>query len=276
MFLNKSFPYSTSSRVHIFIGIALGIFVLFILFFLEPYNSGNARFPFKTIYLSLYGIIAFVSYFLMHLVSILYYKNTKTWTLFEEVVFGLIFIVIATIISFFYTEISINKNPERLNLNYFLGWFKVIFMGFGILSFIPTILLRNRYAKTNLKNNTKTSLEDDLTKDITISGSLKKESFQVNETTIVYIKSENNYVSIFYFEDNRLKEKLLRSTLANIKKQLPQFIKIHRSYIVNPKFMSSLKGNKQNAKLHLKKTEHNIPVSQTFFETVNTILNHPK
>lgn len=200
------------------------------------------------------------------------------WKFFEEIIFCLVFIIVSIIVAFFYTEIIINKNPERLNLNHFIGWFEAIFLGFGILLFIPTILLRKRYTRTYLKNKLEDLGKESLIKikNITISGSLKKESFMVDETTLVYIKSENNYVSIFYFKENSLKEKLLRNTLANIKKQLPSFIKIHRSYIVNPNFILSLKGSKQNAKLYLKKVERSIPIAQPFFETVTTIFNNPK
>ena len=87
------------------------------------------------------------------------------------------------------------------------------------------------------------------------------------------MKSENNYVRIFYFEKNSLKEKLIRSSLSNIKNQLPLFIKINRSYIVNPNYMLSIKGNKQNAKLQLKVVEKTIPISLPFFKIVNTLLN---
>ncbi|WP_299439815.1 LytTR family transcriptional regulator DNA-binding domain-containing protein [uncultured Aquimarina sp.] len=276
MFLNKSFPYNISLRVHIFIGITLGFFVLFILFFLEPFDSGSSDFSFKTIYLTGYGVMTFFMYFIIHLFSAIYYKKAKVWKLFEEIIFCLFFIISVIIIAFFYTEIIINKNPERLNLNHFFGWFKVIFFGFGTLLFISAILLRKRYTRTKVQDKSEDLTKEDLIKNITISGSLKKESFQVDQTNLVYVKSENNYVSIFYFEENLLKEKLLRSTLSNIQKQLPLFVKIHRSYIVNPDFTLSLKGSKQNAKLYLKKTEHSIPVSQPFFETVHTLLNHPK
>ncbi len=278
MFLNKSFPYTISSRIHVFIGLSLGIFVLFILFCLEPFNSGSSNFSYRTIYFIVYGIITFVTYLIAHLFSVLYYKKIEIWKLFEEIIFCLVFIIISIIIAFFYTEIIINKNPERLNLNHFLGWFQAIFLGFGILLFIPTILLRKRYTRTNLKNQLEDLKKEGVinTKNIIISGSLKKESFLVNEPNLVYVKSENNYVRIFYFEENSLKEKLLRSTLANIKKQLPSFIKTHRSYIVNPHFILSLKGNKQNAKLYLKKTECSIPISQPFFNTINALLNNPK
>lgn len=278
MFLNKSFPYSTSYRLHVIIGISIGIFVLFILFFLEPFNSGNTDFSFRTIYFIAYGIITFVTYFILHLFSILYYKSTGIWKLFEEIIFCLFFIVTSIIVAFFYTEIVINKKPERLNLDHFLGWFEAIFLGFGILIFITTILIRKRYSGTNLKNNLENleKKKSSIAKNITITGSLKNESFLVDQTNLVYVKSENNYVRIFYFDENLVKEKLLRSTLTNIKKQLPSFIKIHRSYIVNPNFIISLKGSKQNAKLYLKKIENSIPVSQSYFERVTTLFNKPK
>ncbi len=278
MFLNKSFPYTVSSRVHIFIGLCLGLFILFILFYLEPFNSGSSNFSFKTFYLSVYGLITFTTYFILHLFSSVYHKKNKIWNLFEEIIFCLTFITISIFIAFFYTEIIINKNPNRVNLQHFLGWFKAIFSGFGILLFVTTILLRKQYSKTVIENEPKKLKKENSnnTKNITLTGSLKKESFIINKTILVYIKSENNYVSILYFEENLLKEKLLRSTLANIKKQLPSFIQIHRSYIVNPNFMLSLKGNKQNAKLHLKNTERSIPISQSFFDTINTLLKNPK
>ena len=113
-------------------------------------------------------------------------------------------------------------------------------------------------------------------KSITIASSLKKEDFTINKEDLVYIKSENNYVLISYFESKVMKEKLLRNTLLNINAQLPTFIKIHRSYIVNPNFILFLKGSKQNAKLQLKDTGLTLPVSETYFKTVNSVVNRPK
>ena len=275
MFLNKSFPYTTSSRIHFIIGITLGFLILFILFFLKPFDSGNSNFPFKNLYFVVFGLIVFTNYTVIHLLSIIYYRKVQIWKYFEEILFCLVFIVTTIIIAFFYTEIIINKNPERVNLNYFLGWFKSIFLGFGILLFIPTILLRKQYTGTNTENNEK---EESIInfKEITISGSLKKDSLIVSKGNLVYIKSENNYLSIFYFEEKVLKEKLLRSTLMHVKKQLPSFIKVHRSYIVNPNFFSSIKGNKQNAKLYLKRVDSSIPISKPFFEKVNQLLINTK
>lgn len=276
MFLNKSFPYTTSSKIHIVIGVTLGVLILFILFFLEPFGSGSSDFPFKTLYFMVYGLITFAVYFITHLGSVIFYKKIQAWKLFNEITFCLVFLTMAVIVAFFYTEILINKNTGRLNFSHFLGWSEAILLGFGILVIIPAIILRNQYGHAPSKNNLKSSKDVLInTQEIRISGSLKKDSLRVSEANLVYIKSENNYVRIFYFEKSLLKEKLLRSTLTQIKKQLPSFIKVHRSYIVNPKFILSLKGNKQNAKVYLKKIDHSLPISKPFFESLNELfINH--
>ena len=182
MLLSKSFPYTISIKNHAFIGIALGILVLFIILFFEPFNSGNSNIQFKTIYFSVYGLITSITYLILHLFSVMHYSKIKSWKLSQEIIFCLTFITISTILAFYYTEIVINNKPERLNLVHFIGWFKAIFLGFGIIILIPTILLRKQFAKSDLKIKKENSVDIVASKKINLSGSLKKEFLQVDET----------------------------------------------------------------------------------------------
>ena len=105
----------------------------------------------------------------------------------EEIIFNVIFIFLSIIIGFYYTEIIINKNPERLNLPHFLGWFKTILFSFGILLFILTYYLRRKYTAKDLTNknvNSQTPTLSD-TKNITLTGSLKKDIFIVDEANLM-------------------------------------------------------------------------------------------
>lgn len=274
MFLKKPFHFNTSIKTHSFIGALLSFFILFIIFFLKPFDTGTSNFAFKTFYFLGYGIIPLITYLVIHLISIFFYEKTITWKLYKEIIFCLTFTTISVILAFLYTEIIINKKPERIfKINYLLGWFKIVFLGFGNLLFILTFFLRKKYVVKKLKGKIKEPTKNELINNIRIFGSLKKDSFLIDITKLVYIKSEDNYVTLFFFEDNLLKEKLFRSTLVNIKKQLPSFLKIHRSYIVNPEFIISLKGNKQNAKLYLKSIDYALPVSIPFFKSIHTFLN---
>ncbi len=272
MFLNKTFPYNPSFRTHLIIGIVLGVLVLFLLFFLKPFNVESSKFPHKTLYFIVFGLITTATYILSHLFSTFYFKKIQVWKYFEEIIFYLVFITLTIIVAFFYIEVLINKNPKRLNLSHFIDWYGIMFSSFGTLLIVFANILRKRYNTVQPKTTPHQDKEDlNKNRKITLSGSLKKESLQVSEADLVYIKSENNYIRVFYFEERRLKEKLLRSTLFNVKEQLPSFIKVHRSYIVNPSFIASLKGNKQNAKLGLSRIDNSIPISKPFFEQVNTL-----
>ncbi|PQJ80124.1 LytR/AlgR family response regulator transcription factor [Polaribacter porphyrae] len=245
------------------------MFVLFIIFFLKPFDTGTSTLAFKEFYFLVYGVITFFSYLIFHFVSSFYYSKVKIWRIFEEIILCLLFVIASIIISFYYTEIFINNKPERVtNTNYFFNWFKIVFLGFGFLLFFSAVFLRRAIIRPKVDNNIPKITINDHVKKVRIFGSLKKSSFLIDLSNLAYIKSENNYVTIFYFEEDILKEKLFRCTLTNIKKQLPYFLKVHRSYIINPAFIISLKGNKQNARLYLKNVAFVIPVSAPFFEVV--------
>ncbi|EZH74922.1 hypothetical protein ATO12_09320 [Aquimarina atlantica] len=245
--------------------------MVFIIVFLHPLGSNNFTSPFKTLYFTGYGIIVFFTYLIAVIFSNRYYSRFKIWKWTEELIFCLFFVIIAVIIAFFYTEVIINKKPERLTLTLFLNWFKMVFLGFGVLIFVVTVFLRNYYkSMNNVISEKKEPVEQSK---IRLKGTLKKELFSVEETSIVYVRSEDNYVYIYYVEEELLKEKMLRNTLTNVEKQLSSLVKAHRSYLINPDFIILLKGNAQNAKLQLKNVEGYIPVSKTYFTSVKSTIN---
>lgn len=83
---------------------------------------------------------------------------------------------------------------------------------------------------------------------------------------MLYIESDSEYVN-YHFEDG--KKIMANQSLSKLLNELPsQFIRVHRSYIVNKNKVTSLKGRS----LMLSHTE--IPVSDSYFETVkNTVFN---
>lgn len=275
MFLNKPFPYLTSFRNHFLIALILSFVIVFILIFLQPFGSGNFNSPYKNIYFMGYGLISFLIYLTIHFLSKWYYTRLKIWKWGEELIFCFFYISLSIIIAFLYTEIIINQKPERLNLKWFLNWFQTMFLGFGLILTVFTILLRNYFGSVNLANTKKqfkTPHQSIPEKKILLQGTLKKERLWVNEATIAYVKSEDNYVYLYFVEGEELNEKMLRSTLTKINLQLPSLIKAHRSYLINPGFIIALKGNAQNAKLKLKTVEKSIPVSKTHFETIKRLI----
>ncbi|WP_271784180.1 LytTR family DNA-binding domain-containing protein [Aquimarina algiphila] len=277
MFLSNPFPYSTSFRNHFLIASILSFIVVFILVFLQPFGSNNFSNPYKNLYFIGYGVICFIVYIVFHLLSKWYYESFKIWKWVEELFFCILYLSVAITLAFIYTEVIINKRPEHLTLSLFLFWFKHMFLGFGLILFVLALFFRHRYAskKNIIKDYVVSTVENEESKKKTIllQGTMKKEIFEVVTSQVIYVKSEDNYIIIFYKDEEVVKEKILRNTLSNTKKQLSFLLQTHRSYLVNPKFMKSLKGNSQNAKLLLENIDNAIPVSKTYFESVKKTIN---
>ncbi|WP_299182561.1 LytTR family DNA-binding domain-containing protein [uncultured Aquimarina sp.] len=270
MLFNKSFPYSTSLANHVKIATILSFVVVFILIFLQPFGANNFNHPYKELYFIGYGIISFIVYLSLYFLSRYYYSNFKRWRWSEEFVFCFLYVSIAITISFFYTELSINKRSNFINFDFFIKWFRFIFLGFGIILSVVSFFLRNYYGKT-IESIEKTDLS--YNRKVLLKSSLKKESFLVVLAKVIYVKSEDNYVNIYYEEGQEIKKKVMRNTLSSVFDQLESMIRVHRSYIINPRYISSLEGNAQNGKVRLDNIEEVIPVSKTYFDEVKSHTN---
>jgi DNA-binding LytR/AlgR family response regulator len=150
-----------------------------------------------------------------------------------------------------------------------------MYPSFGILLIIVSYFLRKHFAESE---KTKLKLASVLNEPlpiqiINIFGSVKKDNFKIEFSKLIYIKSEDNYVFIYYLKNDEIKNKMLRSTLSNIHKQIPKLIKTHRSFLVNPEYIKNLKGNSQNAKLSLHIDSVIIPVSKTYYNTIKSAIH---
>lgn len=70
---------------------------------------------------------------------------------------------------------------------------------------------------------------------ITITDESGKVVLSLSSKNILYFKSEDNYILLYYKVDNKLSKELIRTNLKKLEKELnqPNFIRIHRSYMIN-------------------------------------------
>lgn len=84
---------------------------------------------------------------------------------------------------------------------------------------------------------------------------------------LLYIKSADNYVSVFFFKDDKVRKELVRTTLKRLETELDEYPirRCHRSYMVNiNKISVSMKSN-QGLSLALKNySDEVIPVSKNY------------
>ncbi len=89
---------------------------------------------------------------------------------------------------------------------------------------------------------------------------------------ILYLQSEDNYTSIFYVKNDKLKQSLLRGSLSHFQGQLnPCFHRIHRSHIVNLQIITHADYNSQGGKLSLMHTDNNLRISRKYVTDFKTM-----
>jgi DNA-binding LytR/AlgR family response regulator len=82
-------------------------------------------------------------------------------------------------------------------------------------------------------------------------------------------------VEIAYSEDANIRKKLIRNTLKNIEIQLKQysnFIRCHRTYIVNVHYIEKLHHDFSSHWITIKGYPEKIPVSRQYLQKLREIL----
>jgi hypothetical protein len=101
---------------------------------------------------------------------------------------------------------------------------------------------------------------------IKISGSNQNEEFELAANKLIAFEANDNYVNIsFLDEENNYQKKVFRTTLKSIAVQLAEkanFLKIHRSVIINTELIEDLLGTSQSRKVKMKYTDLTFPVSR--------------
>lgn len=173
--------------------------------------------------------------------------------------------------------------PGMVSLNTFLV-FKVI-----LICLVPPLILlfHDKKIQLQLENEilnlekkacqkqVKEHNENDNNKSIELISANHREKISLLVSDVVFMNSADNYVEIHYKEDETIKKKLLRNTLKNIEFQVNPyriFLRCHRKYIVNSRFIDTLNGNCNNHQLLLKGYKKPLPVSRQYFYRIKDAL----
>ncbi len=258
--LNKPFKYTSNKLEKVKISLIVTIILVFILMFLKPFDmfsyiSGDEWY----LYFG-YGL----SLFIAHLITIfiedkIHKKQEKKWFFKNEIFIKLLYFLIGSIIIYFYHFLFVKTFQKPWTsfpmfvFNYTLPFY---------LMFVPLMIFyRNLKGKLYKEGENK----------IKLIGTNKSEKINLKQNNILFAKSENNYVFVYYLDDELVKKIMLRNTLSKIKEQAPFLIKSHRSYLINPSKIDSLKGNSQNANLNLISFDEKIPVSKTYYSKIQDL-----
>lgn len=279
--LNKPYVFIDELGFHIrvILWISLGLF-LFVLFF-QPVDISVFDFNNKLMVIAGYGGITFLTLSLNQIVlpSVLPGIFLKgKWTVYKEMILQLITWAMLAVAFNFYS-----RYVGKVEIDFGTS-FRIILMGL-----LPMLLLvvstrfkivREKLNSLEEKASAAGILVKEKTPDATINfnSENKSEDFTVNLSKIILIQSANNYIEIFFKEEEITKKKLIRSTLKKTEELLapfPNIFRCHRTTLINSDYIIGLTGTPGNLKLKLEEFEEEVPVSRQYLMGVKQALKGP-
>ncbi len=263
----------------IYFGISISIF-LFILFF-QPFSAINFEFENKLLFIAGFGLIAFLIQIIVQIMFHRYLIQNRTERE-ENPIFNSLYyfsLVALTSVAFAFYIQYVGHTAVTFN---------IVLRSIVISLSIPvTIHLKNLISvlhekyKNQLQENRiiqdklKQFSESYANRFIELISENGSENIRILVSDIVFIKSADNYVEVGYHEETEVKKKMIRNTLKNIEKQLDDFnnfIRTHRSSIVNIQYINKLHKNFNTYWLTLDDTKETVPVSRQYLMAVKDLI----
>lgn len=235
-----------SIKHHLLIGIFICFWFFIFAYFIKPFDDGtiNSR---QWILISVgFSLISFLCYGLIAIIQKSVYQKVLKWNIGFEIIILLLFHFLFLVITYSYYKSRI------LNGGFgFLEFLQVIILKSALIS-TPIIILARIYSVKLIP------IQDE---NIIVKGENKLDILKIKKSDLVCISNSQNYIEIFYTEQNQLKTKLIRSTLKKVQKDFDFLIQIHRSHLINP---THFKAWKNQDTIFL--TQIELPVSKNYKE----------
>ena len=229
-FLSKQIPYNSSFRKQFLIGVFLGGLVIFIMIFLEPFDTNRFESNYKYLIFSGFGLLFLMSYFFFARMENFWYNyKNKKWKIKSEIVSFVTFVFISSIPIHFYNQVFLNDF-----FDYKYHGYEYIKHGlwFFLHSITPVMLIVLSFY-VYFRNKFGELITSESLNKVEFCGINKGEKIILQKEVIIFIKASENYVEIFYTKNNTIQHKTFRNTLSAINKQAPFLHKSHRSYLVS-------------------------------------------
>jgi len=233
-----------SIKHHIAIGVILCLWSFLFAFFVRPFEHGTMDLQVWIRVSVGFSLASLLSYVVVALYQKIIYQKLSRWNIALEISTYILFYILYTYITYTYYKSYIIRG------NYgFLQFFTDIIINIALVV-TPIIFILRRYSIKLIPQ------KDEF---ITFKGDNKLDFLKIKKDELICVSNSQNYVEIFFLENEQLKTKLIRSSLKKIQYEFDFLIQVHRSHLINP---SHFKSWKDSATILLTQVE--LPVSKSY------------
>jgi len=268
-FLNRPYSFNDDLKYNLRLstGISMGMF-LFYLFF-QPLDLKNEDVNNRLVIIAGFGFITFsilgIALIILPWIFPKFFQ-TGRWNIWRDIILNaIIWILISTAYTFYARYVGL------IAITYH-SMFKLLLLGLAPVAILVVVnqnKILKRYLQSALELVKNLEPEDapDAEKSIVIESDSRSESLSLKISQLVLVRSANNYIEVYWWQNESLNKKLLRNTLTRVERQLkryPDFIRCHRSSLINGQYVEKLNGTSQGQHLRLKGMNFHIPVSRQY------------
>jgi len=249
----RKYRLNTSFKHHTILASVISLWLVVFLIFIAPFDTSDLNMVNRLRILPIYGVLSFGVYLLLIPVQNYFFKRYETWNWSLELFFILIYDIILLFFSYSYYKTDI------VNGLYDFKIFSLkVYLPICLILF-PILFLLRRYINKRTTGKRSTL--------ITLKGDNKLDILRISPEDLICISSADNYVEVSYLIRGELQKKLLRHTLKGIQNDVPNLIKIHRSYLINPTHFKEWNGSNS-----IILTEMEVPVSKNYRATLLEVI----
>jgi hypothetical protein len=204
------------------------------------------------------------------------------WTLKAEVIF---YVFLLLFISGLLALTGILSNIIEVDIFCF---FKIMIFVFckGLFPISLLLLVKIYNSKKDISSNSnivnattsRKQVEPNSFKEILLVGKNRGEHYLFIESSIVFLKAEDNYVTVFFYKEDHIMDKItLRSTLGEIEEQILESTilkRCHRSYIINIYKIIKILGNSRKYSIQIESSLDEIPLGFKYYNQI--LMNYNK
>jgi len=262
--LNK--PYKTtdiSIRDKIVSSVIFGLFIFLFLFIFQPFGLGAIE-PWLTRFLISAGF-GIITIFMLIIIKTLLDPVIigPGWTMWKDILYAMFTASSIGVANYFYISV-IFRHPFVFKI------FLITIWSAWLVAVIPVsigyILYFNKVYRDALKDSL---IEPEAVfpeEEIMLRAGNLKNDLRLVPKNILYLCSNDNYVTIFTISGTTVSRNTIRGTLKSAEAELKKykrFLRCHKCYIVNLDHVLSVRGNNQNMTIILQNTPAEIPVSRS-------------
>jgi hypothetical protein len=261
-FLKKPYSEIETGRNKFISILVSGLFIFLFLYLFKPFGMSQLK-PMNQLFISMgFGLItSFVLVVFKFLLEPAIIR--EKWTMGKNILWDVLTASSIGVANYFYICAIFGLDFTVKYLLYSI-W-AAILVGSILVTFNYFIMFNKRY-RTALR---KAAIPDEIINwedEVTLRAGNPKNEFRLNPKNIVYLCSNDNYVTIVSIKGDSQNKTTIRGTLKAAEWELrknSRFLRCHKGYIVNLDFIERVSGHHQNMKIRLLPNGTEIPVSRS-------------